>query len=330
MKSINIYLLILLIAFISSCGKNGSKGLIPKSGGNPYEVLIISPNKEFREVIHDVLSQKDNSLPQEEPLFDVSIQEDAELNQITKMARNIVIITKERESYPSTTIKYEKDHWAQPQMVIYISTPSIIDLKRDMRRLSRFLIDLLTRQEMNNEISILNGSNNKEACKEVEKMFGWNIEIPSEMKSLKKGKDFLWFSNNASKGMRNLCIYSFMGDSLNPERIQQVRDSVMKENIPGEQPQMYMETSSESVTSRMSIEKNGTILLSRGLWEMKNDAMGGPFVLHAMIDSLKHKVIVAEAFIYAPEGKKRNLIRKDEAALYTLKKETSSAKSSNQ
>jgi hypothetical protein len=46
--------------------------------------------------------------------------------------------------------------------------------------------------------------------------------------------------------------------------------------------------------------------------------MGGPFVSHSRVDEVNGRVVVAEAFIYAPESLKRDLMRRMEAALYTL------------
>ena len=92
----------------------------------------------------------------------------------------------------------------------------------------------------------------------------------------------------------------------------------MKSNIPGETDGMYMQTTPGSVTAGLTKEKDRTVMISRGLWEMRNDAMGGPFVSLSTVDSINSRVIVAEAFVYAPGISKRNLLRSAEAALYTL------------
>ena len=47
--------------------------------------------------------------------------------------------------------------------------------------------------------------------------------------------------------------------------------------------------------------------------------MGGPFVSHAQLDPSGQRVLVVEGFVYAPESNKANLIRRLEAALYTLR-----------
>ncbi|MBR5235704.1 MAG: DUF4837 family protein, partial [Bacteroidaceae bacterium] len=58
--------------------------------------------------------------------------------------------------------------------------------------------------------------------------------------------------------------------------------------------------------------------VARGLWRVQGDRMGGPFVSHSRVDEVNGRVIVAEAFVYAPESLKRDLMRRMEAALYTL------------
>jgi hypothetical protein len=57
----------------------------------------------------------------------------------------------------------------------------------------------------------------------------------------------------------------------------------------------------------------------RGLWVVKGDCMGGPYVSFSRVDEENNRVIVVEGFVYAPEKMKRGLIRRLEGALYTLK-----------
>jgi hypothetical protein len=46
---------------------------------------------------------------------------------------------------------------------------------------------------------------------------------------------------------------------------------------------------------------------------------GGPFVSHSIVDEENGKVIVVEAFVYAPNKEKGGYMRKLESALHTLK-----------
>ena len=61
-----------------------------------------------------------------------------------------------------------------------------------------------------------------------------------------------------------------------------------------------------------------SLTVSRGLWEMEGDAMGGPFVAHTVRTGNDSLTVLA--FVYAPGRSKRNLLRELESALFTLRK----------
>ena len=56
---------------------------------------------------------------------------------------------------------------------------------------------------------------------------------------------------------------------------------------------------------------------TRGMWEVKNDFMGGPFVSHSFYSPDGEDIIVAEAFVYAPRYDKRQYLRQVESLLYS-------------
>ena len=311
----------LLCVAAALCSCDGGNSVLPKSGGRPYEVLIVSGGDGYAaRMLGNELGNDARGLPQREPMFDVSLTDSARFNPVARLARNIVITSVDADLFTTVRVRYEKNVWAKPQMVVYVNAPSDVELRRSMPAVARQVAGLLTRAEMNAEIANLNAGSNKNASVTVRNMFGYDIKIPADMKSSKRGARFVWFSNNAAGGMRNICVYSYPGDSLDPERALAVRDSVMRANIPGERPGMYMRTAQGTVDFARQKEKGRTLMTGRGLWEMHGDAMGGPFVAHWTVDTQAHEIVVAEAFVYAPEMKKRNLLRRTEAALYTLKK----------
>ncbi len=93
----------------------------------------------------------------------------------------------------------------------------------------------------------------------------------------------------------------------------------MKINIPGAQEGMYMSTDSLMTDVRPISVQGDYALEARGLWRVKGDFMGGPFVSHVRLDKANQRIIVSEIFIYSPDKMKRNLVRQMEASLYTLK-----------
>lgn len=311
--------LLLLTAIVALCScSGGPQSLLPKSGGRPYEVLLVASDRRCAAVVDSVLTQDMPSLPQREPMFDVSLIDTTRFNQTTRLACCIVIVTVNPAVFTSTRIRYEKNVWARPQLVVYVNTPSASQLSLYMAKAGHRLTSLLTRAEINTAISTLRAGSNRKAESSIRRMFGWNMRIPAEMKAGKTGRNFIWLSDNRPDRMRNICVYSYSGTTLDAHRALAARDSVMRLNIPGELDGMYMQTTPGSVTAGLATEDGRTMMISRGLWEMRNDAMGGPFVSYSVVDSANSRIIVAEAFVYAPGTNKRNLIRSAEAALYTL------------
>jgi hypothetical protein len=93
----------------------------------------------------------------------------------------------------------------------------------------------------------------------------------------------------------------------------------MEKNLPGERAGMYM-TTDTLCTAVKPIAVHGKFAYEmRGLWVVKGDCMGGPYVSFSRVDEENNRVIVVEGFVYAPEKMKRGLIRRLEGALYTLK-----------
>lgn len=321
--------LLFLTAIVALCScSGGPQSLLPKSGGRPYEVLLVASDSRCAAVVDSVLTQDMPSLPQSEPMFDVSLIDTTRFNQTTRLARCIVIVTVNPAVFTSTRIRYEKNVWARPQLVVYVNTPSASQLSQYMAKAGHRLTSLLTRAEINTAISTLRAGSNRKAESSIRSMFGWDMRIPAEMKAGKTGRNFIWLSDNRPDRMRNICVYSYGGTTLDAHRALAARDSVMRLNIPGELDGMYMQTTPGSVTAGLATEDGRTVMISRGLWEMRNDAMGGPFVSLSTVDSDNSRIIVAEAFVYAPGTNKRNLIRSAEAALYTLGRHAASGSNS--
>jgi hypothetical protein len=64
----------------------------------------------------------------------------------------------------------------------------------------------------------------------------------------------------------------------------------------------------------------------RGVWKLKNNSMGGPFLGYVFVDESLGRLYYVEGFVYAPGKKKRNIIRELETILWTF--ETQSEHSS--
>ncbi|MGN1262678.1 MAG: DUF4837 family protein [Prevotella sp.] len=290
------------------------------SGGRPYEVVVTGDDNDAVKHTRNILEAPyAEGLPQREPLFDV-IMIQGKAPGMTDYSRSIVMADVDTGKYKSTKIEYDKNVFAKPQIIVRVGTPSVAMLSRDSLQIQKTLCGILTKFELSTEANRLKKAYSKAAARTVDSLFGHTIMADAEMKVVKRGKDFVWLADNATVTTRNICIYSYPGSRLDPEKAQAARDSVMKANIKGEAPDMYMTTAAHyKPTLSMTKIDEKTVMVMRGLWEMTGDAMGGPFVSHSMTDSTTNKIITAEAFVFAPGKKKRNMMKQLEAALFTIK-----------
>lgn len=297
--------------------------LKPSSGGDPYEVLLVTTDKASRQIVDSVLQEPLPALPQKERWFSVSHLDSNSPGKAMRYARCIITIETDSVLFKRTRIRYKKDVYAKRQLIVAISAPNAATLGKDMGKGGQRLRQLLDRFELNTEAEALRGNHNAEATKTAAGMFGWSILVPKDLTAMKKGDHFLWFSNDGTESCANICVYSYAGTRLDPDRNIAMRDSIMGRNIHGELPSMHMKTERRlPITQHMANEKGRALLTCRGLWQMEGDAMGGPFVSVALADSGKGMTIVAEGFVFAPGKKKRNAMKRLEAALYTLAKDT--------
>ena len=238
-----------------------------------------------------------------------------------RIFRNIIVVDIQ-DIYTQPKIKFSRDVYAAPQMIMTIQAPDEKEFADFEEKNKQVIIDFFVKSEINRQINLLKEKHNDAISAKVGSMFDCDVWIPQELSNYKVGKDFLWASTNRASADMNFVIYSYPYTDRNTftkEFFVHKRDSVMKANIPGEREGMYMATDSMFVDVKNIMVKGEYAQEARGLWEMEGDMMGGPFVSHARVDRANGREIVAEAFIYSPDKMKRNLMRQMEASLYTLR-----------
>ena len=324
MKKAILFLLSLIL--LTSCGKEIKRSSV----GAPFEVLVVCDDELWNTPAGQALSQALRTpvpgLPQKEATFKVTRVQSGELNTTNRAFRNIILVDVS-SNHSKCEFRFDRDIYASPQIVMAINAPDKHSFGKFVSDNAQVVVDFFTDKERESQIAELQNRYNKQALALIKEKFGCEMKIPASIGGYKRGEDFLWFSdyNNPSKvEMQSFAVYSYpytSPDNFSTEHFIQKRDSVMMMNIPGSEPGQYIQTDAETVTTT-DVAFNGKYMsVARGLWYMKNDDMfgGGPFVSHSIVDEENGKMIVVEAFVYAPNKEKRNFMRKLESALYTLK-----------
>ncbi len=300
----------LIFLLLTSCGLTGKNRKKPASTGQPYEIVL---EGDTDSIVTRILTEDVPALPQPEPLCKLIQVKKGKTKGSYLLVRTRIIVNITDKDF---AVKLSHDENAAPQNIIRINARSVQQLREKLYgEKLRQIADEAELKHLTEMISNNPSKQNKEMQEEVKKTFGLDMKIPVSMNASKKAKDFIWISNNASTGMQNLLIMKVKSEERRMKKQRSATegkansnvtttddkhqiDSILRTNMPGETDSMYMTI---------------PVLLERGLWEMKGDAMGGPYVMHRI-----HNLYVI-GFVYAPEMKKKILIKQLEAAISTIK-----------
>lgn len=307
-------LISLLVVLLSGCNRRNGK--LPKSTGQPYEVVL---EGDTDSIVTKILTEEVPALPQPEPLCRLIQVKKGKTHGSYLLVRTRIVVNIPAEEF---SVGLSRNENASPQTVIRISARSPQQLREKLNpEKLRQLVDEAELEHLASIISTNPSKQNRDPSKQnremqqlVKKNFGISMNIPAEMQASKKAKNFIWISNNASSGMKNLILMKMKevkseerrvknSDAFSPQEKQQI-DSILRTNMPGETDSMYMVI---------------PVLSERGLWEMKGDAMGGPYVMRRICPGKGKDEIIIIGFVYAPEMKKKILIKQLEAAISTIK-----------
>lgn len=318
-----LILFVLIIITLTGC-QHASKHSI----GNPYEVLVVCDDQVWeapagRALLY-ALDTDIPGLPQSERSFRISRVTKTHFKGSTKAFRNIIFVDINENRYTQSSFKFTRDVFAKPQIYMGIQSPSMQEFEKFVTENSQVIVDFLTRVEMERQMNVLAGSYNKKAMEIVNEMFGCELMVPIYLNGHMKGENFVWLSdfNDPKAEIQSFMVYSYpytSVDNFSRENYIHMRDSVMKRNIRAKRMDQYIKTVDWSVDITEGAYRDRYVQVVRGLWEMENDIMGGPFVSHSVVDEINNRVIVVEAFLYAPNRKKGSMMRKLEASLFTLK-----------
>lgn len=331
-KQIALLSFLLTLLTLASCGggsgKGGSKKSIftPTSSGRAYEILVVVDQglweRPAGRALYGVLDTDVPGLPQSERSFRIMYTAPQSYDATLKLIRNIIIVDVNPKMYTQAKFSSAKDVYAAPQSILTIQAPDEEAFAEFVTQNTQVIIDFFTHAEMNRQIMTLEAKHSDAVNSAVRSLFGCEAWVSGELSSTKQGKDFFWAGTNTATADRNFVMYSFPyrdKETFTHAYFVHKRDSVMRVNIPGSREGTYMMTDSLMTDVRAISVQGDYALEMRGLWRMKGDMMGGPFVSHARLDKVNQRVIVSEVFVYSPDKMKRNLIRTMEASLYTVR-----------
>lgn len=327
MKSfVKIFIVVAAVCAAVSC-KNSGKSLLPNVAGKAGEVLVVL-EKGYWDTglgndVRDVLARPCEYLPQREPLYSLVDISPGTFTDMFKYHRNILIFNID-PSVQKQGIVYRNDVWAHPQCVIQVNASNADSAAVVFSENGEIITSTLEQAERNRIIANNIQYEEKELCPEVEQVVGGKLHFPYGYELKKKTSNFLWFEDERQYTLQGIFVYKYPVDPkdttvFNVKNIVAKRNEFLRENVPGMFDNTYMTTSEYITPGVRYLKYHGMEFVeTRGLWEVFNDYMGGPFVSHSFYSQDGKEIIVLEAWVYAAKYDKRQYLRQTESILYSF------------
>ncbi len=216
----------------------------------------------------------------------------------------------------------QKDIWAAPQIVVTLSGPTPESIKECIDENNDRLRNAMEQAERNRVIENSKKFEEKDIRQTITGILGGSPYFPTGYRIKKQTDNFIWVAYETTYTTQGVFIYTYpyrSPDDLTLSRIIAERNLKLEKEVPGPLDNTYMTTNSLIEPSLRWVNFNNREFVEiRGLWDVKNDFMGGPFVCHCFYDRDNQKVVVLEAFVYAPRYPKRNYLRQVESIIYSF------------
>jgi hypothetical protein len=318
-----VFILLILPLVFTSCSSD--ERAIPNSTGKSSELMVVidrnlwsgTPGDEIRYFF----GQDMDGLPQAEPLFNFYTIPESDFSSMFQSHRNIFMVSIKPE-FTKPFIETKKDLWAKPQRVIKINASSDTAFLRLFHEHKNAFLRLFEEAERERIQRAYRSVPDQTIRNQLVENFGISMVIPSGFFVAKKTPDFMWIRRETLEFSQALLIYTYDykdTTDFNLNSILRMRNIYTQRHVPGTFDGTYMSVAGDVIRPvSQRIDFNGEFAVkTRGLWEVKGDFMGGPFINYSLVDKTGSSIISLDAYVYAPKDRKRDFVRQLEAIIHT-------------
>lgn len=325
MKHFKVLLLLILIV-TSSCKDENKVNYLPGSIGAINSVIVVIDNDLWSGKVGDKVREHFAAsalgLTMAEPIFSITQLPPSVFSGAIRNSRSVIFV--QSDSLNLAHIK--TDLYSTPQKIAVIKGTTDQEIMDNLDAKSNEIIHAFKNMEIKASQSRFLKSLNKQ--KALQENLGIQLNVPSIYQVVKNENNFVWIERQIQKGTMNIIAYdmpwnSFDADSTFVKDIVRMRDSVGSlyipgPDVPGKRTHMRTEPAfSPSIFPAEVAEFKAAEV--RGLWDIKNYPMAGPFLTYIVSDKVNKRKIVIEGFTFAPATEKRDYMFELEAILKTLR-----------
>lgn len=321
--------LLSILFFSCKFSGDGGKETLPSSSGKYGEVLVVVDTSFLKgpigQKINEIFLKALDATPQKEASFRMSTVDPYDFKSILKRSRNLLRVNLDPKS--QNKVKVDRDVWASDQLLINISADSEESALRILEKNEQTIRDYFNQEELKRLLKQFKGKPNNELMAEIKERYNVGILIPPAYLMMENDSASFWIKKEKTIGehqiIQGLIVYShpYISDStFSANYMTEQRNTATKRMVQGTRDSSFMQVYSEfqPISRELNLDNKYTVMY-KGLWNMKNDFMGGPFIHYTLVDEKRNRVIDIDGFVYAPKFNKREYLRELEAMISTLK-----------
>ncbi len=317
----------------------------PKALGIMNEIVVLTDDQIWKGMIADTVDYYFGGYfpitPSPEPIFDIRQfdLEELENQPLKKELRTYLVLSdlsnetspiaemvrsdlgeKGMERFrtePDFRTSVGRDKWANGQVLFYVFSNTIDGLAKAIvdnyeaiaARINEHDYEQLYQSVYARGVNV--GLTNRYL-----ERFGVNIQIPSNyVVALDKPEDngLVWLRTDYKDGTTNLVFRQYDYNSVDKVSKEFVKSTFNRfgRNVSSTEPNTFILINDHDLPMLdFDRQINGLYAKEyRGIWEMENDFMGGPFISYAIVNDEVGKVLRIDGFVYSPGKDKREALQ---------------------
>ena len=317
---------IVALSFCSCKDGGGRKAALAPVTGATNEILVIMPKALWDGAVGDTVkhffAQPQLGLPQPEPIFSLINLPPASFEKNVKSHRNVLLVYISSK-VDTATLVYHDSPWARSQKLFKISAPNTEEFYKIFDANKEKIMGVFLKAERDRLIDVYKKTVNTKIFNLFKDKYDLLLYCPGGYTVNKDTADFVWISSETRVDSKGIVFfeepYEHEGQ-LDYQVILQRVNEELKKFIPGPLDSTWMALDMVTPMTAANYQYEGVhyAILIKGLWITENDFMGGPFVLNVVLDQKNSRIIYMMGYVYAPDGKKRNMLRQVESIVFSM------------
>lgn len=350
---------ILFVVFLNACGSEVGSKYRPKSPafGKMNDIVVVCDKNVWESIIGDTFSYYYESafpvMTQPEAIFDLRHMTSEEImaDDLKKQLRTFIVLSNLGD-VNSTTSKWVgedlgadkkskamadtsfcssvgSDKWAKGQLIVYLFGKDIQTLTQAIVKTFPAVAKRIQEHDKDQlQANVYSHKNENEGARQdLIRDFGLDMKIPADYVKSPLKADFTWYRKDFNGMSQHLIIarkkYKNPSD-FSKTALLAWRDELTR-SIEGSAKGSFMKSNPVDLpVYEYAYQLNGAYTKElRGIWEMENDFMGGPFFNYTLLNASTNELVMVDAFVFAPGKEKRDYMQQLDFIVKTARLATS-------